>query len=332
MLIYHVLGSLVGQASDNARSLSENINSYTNLADFFQTLKERFVTSAHASMARNTFNFAVQKNDENIRAFHARLQTLWMDSYARDDEPWLFDPNIICPLPNRINEPGMRCVRLIEQFIKGIKSDVIRFNLRRNVMQAREQYDHYNLVLQDALAMSALYGQLTAEQQHHKISARFHHIAPTYDDPDVSYTYTNSQSRGGQQRSVPMELGYAKGKKGRKQGKRKPNRFSSKPRRVHMATTDKVSSEKRADPTTVAYCSYHKSEKHNDSNCRAQKGKRDGANLNAMPQGNKTKKATKCFNCGKTGHWAKECRQKRKQKRVGLGYLQEQFDLFDQEN
>ena len=99
-----------------------------------------------------------------------------------------------------------------------------------------------------------------------------------------------------------------------------------------MATTDKASIEKRADPTTVAYCSYHKSEKHNDSNCRVLKAKRDGANVNAMPQGNKNKKATKCFNCGKTGHWAKECRQKRKQKCVGLGYLQEQYDLFDQEN
>ena len=73
MLIYHVLGNLVGQASDNARSLSDNINSYTNLADFFQTLKERFVTSAHASMARNAFNFAVQKNDENILNFEERF-------------------------------------------------------------------------------------------------------------------------------------------------------------------------------------------------------------------------------------------------------------------
>ena len=88
-LVYHVLGNLHDQAADNARSLSRNAADYASINEFFQKLRERFVTVAHQAVAQSKFATETQRPNESIRAFHSRLRTAWYDAFAREEEPWL---------------------------------------------------------------------------------------------------------------------------------------------------------------------------------------------------------------------------------------------------
>ena len=343
--VYHVLGNLVGDAADSARSLSEDVTSYASINDFFKRLKERFVTCAHATIAKQRFGFVSQGENESLRAFHNKLHTLWRDSFAPEDEPWLFNRNIPCPFPNTIAEPGRRCKRLIDKFLAGIRSDVIRVSMRNNAYLNKIVYDDYTMALEHSLALDASLGQIKSERQQLKISAKAQLVDPTFDNPKVHHTYESI--RGDHRAGSPMELGYTKkGRKGKRGRKSSFRKFKRRPQRrtVHAhfppdyeEEPAKESSASGAPKDKLFYCSYHKSDKHNDKDCRAlkkNKGDAKGGSWNNQStnsfrdnRGGEKRKKGQCFKCGKTGHWRRECNSKPKWTKKGrrkpnLGFLE----------
>ena len=253
---------------------------------------------------RSKFATETQRPNESIRAFHSRLRTAWYDAFAREEEPWLFDGT--APPPGHVpGQPGEASKVLIGQFLRNLRSDVVRVHLRNHAHMRRQPYNRYSTCLEDALFFSYSYGQLNAERRRLQAADRTKVYEPIYDSPNVHYSFpkpTNNQ-RGGHNDEVPMEIGYVK------RGKRKGKKQGRKKRRGNLNAT-------YAD-NTLNYCKFHKSEKHTDEQCRAQKSPKgkgpnsssnNGRWKNTNPSQRKQQKRGNCHNCGKAGHWKNECR------------------------
>ena len=331
--LVHVLGNLVGEAADSARSLSENLGACRNIQDFFKRLKERFVTAAHASVARQIFGHICQMEKETIRSFHNRVHASWLDSYAEDDEPWLVDPNYPCPPEHDPDMPGQRCKRIIDKFLSGLRSDVIRSSLRNHSLMTLTPFDNYNEVLERALALDASYGQLRTENQQHQLSNKIQHLAPTFDDARTHLTF--DRVRASHSRPEAMDVGFARKGNFKKRPKKTFKRPKSGNKGVHYQQPTQRPRQQTGPAQfntsfprrSVSYCSYHQSDKHSDRECRAQQqqpGQRRvhfarGPPKAWKPSGGSTgfdKSKTKCFNCGTAGHWSRECRKKKGGKTV----------------
>ena len=326
--LLHVLGNLHGNAADNARSLSRKIEDYTNLREFFQKLRERFVSIAHRAIAQVNFKDIVQQKDENIRSFHARLRTAWFDAFGKEEEPWLFDTNIKPPTGVNPGQPGESSQTLIKHFLQNLRSDVIRLHMRNTAHSTNSPYISYSKCLEDALYFSYSFGQLDAERRRFQVADRHKPFMPTFDSPHVHYSYTTGdfghsrQGRGSNE--VPAELSVLRKGKGKKKfGKKKSRNRGG----VHLA--QKATKQ-------VNYCTYHKSEKHTTEQCRALKGgKKTGAGSSGQSNGKwksqgqakKTgRKSGTCHNCGKTGHWKNECRSSPKgEKAKQVAYLESAY-------
>lgn len=313
MLIYHVLGSMVGAASDNTRSMSEDVKAYTGIMDFFQILKERFVTAAHATVARSNFEQAIQMPNETIRAYHSRLHTLWLDSFAREDEPWLFNPAIPVQSPHLLSEPGLRNDRLIKRFKTGLHDESLKRYLDFYAAQTRTEYRHYNLLLQDIIHYVDIVKQSQVEAIQNRLMLKLLRNKKSMEDASLTGEFsTRNAGNAFALRAQPQR----KKKLNRKVIKQKP-RVVPKTRRIHaqLGPHDREEAEPRPP---LAYCQYHNSDKHTDRDCREQKKKRESGRAvqtqNNQYKGNgkaqKSKKDLKCFKCSKKGHYARDCRVK----------------------
>lgn len=325
-LILHVLGNLIGPAADCCRSLSSDVKDYASITEFFKKVRERFVTVAHTGVARQRFAALVQEKDETIRAFHARLHTAWHDAYAEDDEPWLFNATVPIPFGRSKGSPGNGCQRLIDAFLNGLRSEVIRVQLRNTALLNNRPYVSYADALKDALNLNFSLGQVASERNRFYLSDRSRIVQPTYDTHKVHHQFSRySTPRTGRNDEVPMEIGLAK--KGK--GKKGPARKKPKARLVHTLPGNQGNN--------VAYCKFHKTDSHSDSTCRAQQktssGKKsEGQNKGQWQSANKpksnsnkpkngpsnglNKQKIKCFNCQKMGHFAKECRSPKQEHSV----------------
>ena len=177
--LYLILGALDGPALDMCRDLSEKVSNYKTNEEFFEVLKEKFVSPAHTSIAKVNFERRCQEPKEDIKIYHGLLRSLYNDAYEVKER--------------RENV-------LIERFLLGIRDKSLRQRVSelRIVNQLPTDYDG---VLNKAL-------QYLAERERFSTMENFQRRFTNPNHPQ--------QHHGSNSMEEPMEIGSCRLHKGAK--------------------------------------------------------------------------------------------------------------------
>ena len=335
--IDNVFGNLLGQASDNVKSMSIKRSEYPNMSMFYKQLRLKFVDAAYQTRAREQYSVAVQTHKESLRMFHIRLYSLWFDALAQEEEPWCFDYTIPCPKGHSKEQPGSKSKSLISAFLNGLRDPDVKDKMRE--IKDEGGFDSYEDILQKAVLREShvqlrrkdrLITQNRDKLQEMYMDRRFEQRIPHHSQQQPHY------QRG--QMDVGLVTRRSQGKK------RGPNSRKARSQSQNRRTYAMVASQGRGqesqrvevppgftltptgstfavtNPTMVKpmgngnkYCKIHKTNTHDTSQCRARNAQ-GGKNVHWAPSVNKNrdKSKDKCHVCQKSGHWARECPEKRR--------------------
>ena len=337
--IDNVFGNLLGAASDNIKSMPIQRTSYDNMNMFYKQLRLKFVDSAYQARAREQFAVAVQRHKESLRDFHIRLYSLWFDALAQEEEPWCFDSTTACPNGFDKEQPGSTSKTLISAFLNGLRDPDVKDKIRE--IKDEIGFKNYEEILQKAVTRES---HVTLRRKDRMITQNRDRLQEMYMDtrfdrrPQLNHYQTNQPHYS---RAEPMELGLLtrrnqtkksgpnSKKKGKPQNKRTysvmppqgqaqvpfavPPGYTLTPNDSLYAFQSNIKGQ-NGKPQGNKYCSFHKTNTHDTSQCRA-KSAQGGKNVQWAPRSNskpRDKTKDKCHVCQKTGHWARDCPEKKK--------------------
>jgi len=348
--IYNVFGNIIGPASDNIKSMSMQRTAYTSMNIFYKQLRLKFVDAAFQTRAREQYSVVIQKHKETLREFHIRLYSLWFDALAQEEEPWCFDDTVAVPTGHDKLNPGQCSKSLISSFLNGIRDPDVKDRIRE--INDEVGFKTYNDILEKAITRES---QVYLRRKDRLITQNRDQLQNMYISAGRANIQKTPQSHHNN-RVEPMELGYVSRRNPKKKsgpnskGKGK-NAQKSKPRVYALPPTPKPaqpaavptlprgyslvpnaqvhafpqkSSNFRSQSAGSKYCTFHQTNTHNTAQCRA---KTQGQSKNSGQWGSsrkpRDKTRDKCHVCQKTGHWAKECPDKRRVHYVSDSELQQ---------
>ena len=332
--IDNVFGNLLGPASDNVKSMSIKRTEYANMSMFYKQLRLKFVDSAYQARAREQYSVAVQTSKESLRNFHIRLYSLWFDALAQEEEPWCFDDKIQCPTGHNREQPGSKSKSLISAFLNGLRDPDVKDKIRE--LKDEGGFDTYEDILQKAVLREShvqlrrkdrLITQNRDKLQEMYMDRRFEQRIPQHSqqqpqyqrDMGVGFVTRRSQakkkgpnSRKGRSQSQGRRTYAMVATSGRGQEMQKvevPPGYALTP----VGQTFAVTNPTMVKPMGNKYCKIHKTNSHDTSQCRA-KNSQGKKNVHWAPNSGKSrdKSQDKCHVCQKSGHWARECPEKRR--------------------
>ncbi len=299
--------ALIGEAADLAECLSFELGAYAGADDegrlnnFFVALKELFQTPARAQIARTIMETRVQREDEDIHVFHSRLHRLWKDGWADTEEAWR---NAAVPVPqDPYDNLAQRPGSRSRRLIEKFIAGVRQEDIRleiRRYITSGHDVTEYPEVLTLAVAFQSDKDRNAVDQR--RITSGYH--PKSYDD------YINPPRRARQARQgdagEPMDVG-----------------------NLDLAAVN-----------GGKWCTFHRTDQHEDRECRAQRSsgadtgsrgrpnnpsaRKPGEGRSFPPSGSgasqkssggpggmrggKINRTTaKCGRCGGTGHFRREC-------------------------
>ena len=329
----NVFGNLLGQASDNIKAMPVKLSEYKSITLFYKQLRLKFVDSAYQARAREQYSVAVQTHKESLRNFHIRLYSLWFDALAQEEEPWCFDPKINCPKEHNREQPGSKSKSLISAFLNGLRDPDVKDKIRE--IKDESGFDSYEDILQKAVLRES---HVQLRRKDRLITQNRDRLQEMYADrrfePKPHYQGQH-QPHYAQQRNH-MDVGmlsrrspHKKSGPNSRKGKGPSRRTYSVAANPEAGASHTVSNPQGhtgpayavTNPTQIfksqgnKYCTIHKTNSHDTSQCRARSANAtQSKNVHWAPKlvKGRDKSKDKCHVCQKSGHWARECPEKRK--------------------